>query len=387
MPDADAVEPELAALPVRGGFNRLRRTRLSVRLAVLSAALVALVILGTFAALSILVRHSTETLFANELSRNGRTLVALQRDSRRQLVLTAALLAESPTLKSALSTYRLEQQTGTAQRTDLTATVQRELEHLGSSLRGGALLVTDETGRVFAGYTHGANAVAGMNLSTLPAVRNALDPSVNTNDDAPYLAGLEVGNAYYGVGVAPLILDDYTIGTIIYGERVDSALARSLRRDFEGDVVISAGRNIISSTLPSAQADSIAGHHLATGKPVRLRGDDYITASIPLGQTQRGTALEITLLQPLSPAIRPITAALLRDFVIYGNAGDRGGRRWSSVAGALTPASPPPVHRVHAPGCAARARGPGVRRAGSVAGDPRPQRILQSAHGVARRQA
>ncbi len=284
----------------------------------LSAVLVALVTSASFAALSIRVRNSTETLFANQLNRNGRTLVALQRDSRRQLVLTAALLAESPTLKSALSTYRLEQQTGTAQRADLTATVQRELEHLGANLRGDALLVTDESGHVFAGYAHGANATAGMDLSALPAVHNALDPNVNTNDDIPYLAGLEVGSAYYGVGVAPLILDDYTIGTIVYGERVDSALARSLRRDFDGDVVISAGTHIISSTLPAAEADFVNVHHGMPGKALRLDGEDYLTAAIPLGQTQRGTPLAITLLQPLSPAIRPMTTALLRDFIIYG---------------------------------------------------------------------
>ena len=318
MPFAEPAEPSALAPPARGTLGRLRRTRLSVRLAVFSAVLVALVTTAIFAALSIRVRASTETLFANELTRNGRTLVALQRDSRHQLVMTAALLAESPTLKSALSTYRLEQQNGTAQRADLTATVQRVLERLGANLRGDVLLVTDDSGRVFAGSARGMGATSGMNLSTLPAVHNALDPTVNTNDDVPYLAGLEVGNAYYGVGVAPLILDDFTIGTIVYGERVDSSLARALRKDFEGDVVIAAGTHVISSTLRGNDALAVAGHHLPSGRAVRIGADDYITASIPIGQTQRGTPLDITLLQPLSPAVRPITTALLRDFAAYG---------------------------------------------------------------------
>ena len=288
-----------------------------MRLAVFSAVLVALVTMAIFAALSVRVRGSTEKLFADELTRNGRTLVALQRDSRRQLVMTAALLAESPTLKSALSTYRLEQQNGTAQRADLTATVQRELAHLGANLRGDVLLVTNESGQVFAGYTRDSARTTGMNLSSLPAVHNALDPNVNTNDDTPYLAGLEVGTAYYGVGVAPLILDDFTIGTIVYGERVDSVLARSLRKDFDGDVVISAGSHIISTTLPAGLGELVAGRRGLPTK-VHLGSDDYITAYIPIGQTQRGTPLDITLLQPLSPAVRPITAALFRDFALYG---------------------------------------------------------------------
>jgi signal transduction histidine kinase len=300
-------------------WRSFRRTGLKVRLAVLSAALAALVTIVTFVALSIKVRSSTEKLIADELNRNGRTLVALQRDSRRQLVLTAALLSESPTLKSALATYRVEQQSGAAQRADLTATVERELQQLGSGLRGEALLATDENGRVFAGYARGAKVeMHGMDLSTLPAVRHALDVSLHTNADEPYLAGLEVGDAYFGVGVAPLILDGYTIGTIVYGERVDSVLATSLRRNFEGDVVISAGPRVISTTLLKTEAESALVKPAQTDKPQLIGNAEYVTAAIPIGTTQRGTPLKVTLLQPLAPVVQPITAALLRDFLLYG---------------------------------------------------------------------
>ena len=64
-----------------------------MRLAVLSAVLAAAVIGGTFVALNVQVRRSTHRLFADELSRNQRTLVALQTENRRRLVLTSALLA------------------------------------------------------------------------------------------------------------------------------------------------------------------------------------------------------------------------------------------------------------------------------------------------------
>jgi hypothetical protein len=86
---------------------RLRRTRLGIRLAVLTAALAALVVVGTFAALSVQVRTSTRQLLADELSRNQRSLVTLQRENRRRLVLSSALLAESPSLRSAMATYRM----------------------------------------------------------------------------------------------------------------------------------------------------------------------------------------------------------------------------------------------------------------------------------------
>src|SRR5712671_1195157 len=164
---------------VRDLARRLRRTRLGVRLAVLSAVLAAAVIGGTFVALNVQVRRSTRQLFADELSRNQRTLVALQAENRRRLVIAASLLAESPNLRSAIATYRVEQNSSRTLRADLTNTVQHELERLGRDLNAGTLLATDERGRVFAGYVRDGGTVShGLGLATLPAVRNALDPAV-----------------------------------------------------------------------------------------------------------------------------------------------------------------------------------------------------------------
>jgi signal transduction histidine kinase/ActR/RegA family two-component response regulator len=302
-----------------GGVRRwFQRTGLSVRLAILSGLLAALVTSGTFLALSVEVRSSARRLIATELSHNGRTLVALQQDSRRRLVLTASLLAESPIMLSAISTYRGEQQATSVQRADLTNTVERVLARVGEGLRGGVLIATDENGRVIAGYRRGADSLLrGLDLSALPAVHHALDASLVTNSDEPYLAGLEVGGAFYGVGVAPLISDGFTIGTIVVGEPVDSSLVTSLRGEFDGDVVIAAGNRIISSTLPADQA-SVAAAAGRSDSVLTLGREGYLAAVIPLGQTQRGTPLTITLLQPLSPSVNALTAALGRQFLLYG---------------------------------------------------------------------
>jgi signal transduction histidine kinase/ActR/RegA family two-component response regulator len=313
------VEKSLGVEAAHGVWRQLSRSRLSVRLAILSAALTALVTCGTFAALSAQVRNSTRQLLSDELARNGRTLVSLQRDERRHLVLTAALLAESPSLRSAISTYRVEQQAGSGSRADLTATVEHELAKTVHDLGGGTLLATDARGRVFAGYASGHTPqMLGADLSAMPAVRNALDPALAPASDEVYRGGLELGDAYYSVGVAPLILDGFTIGTIVYGEPVDSALAMSLRRSFQGDVVISAGQRIVSSTLASAGPLDAAIDAARAELPVRLGGEEYLIAGIPVGRTQRGTELRITLLQPLGPAVRTLTNALRRDFLLYG---------------------------------------------------------------------
>jgi signal transduction histidine kinase len=317
MPADDAAAT--AAPSDRGIWRTFTRTGLSVRLAVLSAVLAALVTAITFVALSVTVRQSTAVVFADELERNGRTLIALQRDKRRQNVLTASLLGESPTLKSAISTYRLEQQSSDTVRADLTRTVERELARLGESLHAGALLATDERGRVFASYATGASTpLNGTDLSALPAVRNALDASLVVDAEEAYLSALEVGNAIYGVGVAPLIVDGYTIGTIVFGERVDSGVVNSLKRDFNGDVVISAGPRIINSTLPLEQARIASVDPGQTGQALKLGDEEYLAAVVPLGTTQRGTPVKITILQPLTTTVRVLTNSLRSDFILYG---------------------------------------------------------------------
>src|SRR4051812_4357246 len=298
---------------------RLRRTPLGIRLAVLTAALAALVVCGAFAALSIQVRASTRRLLADELSRNQRALVSLQRENQRRLVLAATLLAESPSLRSAIATYRVEHDASRVVRADLTNTVRRELEQLGRDLDAGALLATDEKGRVFAGYVRGAARLpAGLDVSPLSAVRNALDPDFTSTRGESYLSGLELGDAYYAVGVAPVILDAYTIGTLVFGQRVDSTLIATLRANFDGAVVASAGNRVILGTLPASDAASLLAAHPATGASITLGRAVYLAAVIPMGTTQHGSEISLTLLQPLTPTIDALAGALGRDFLLYG---------------------------------------------------------------------
>jgi signal transduction histidine kinase len=298
---------------------RLRRTRLGIRLAVLTAALAALVVVGTFAALSVQVRTSTRQLLADELSRNQRSLVTLQRENRRRLVLSSALLAESPSLRSAMATYRVEHDASRVMRADLVNTVKRELEQLGRDLNAGALLATDQDGRVFAGYVRGGAVLpAGFDLSGLSAMRNALDPGFTSTRGESYLSALELGDAYYAVGVAPVILNGYTIGTLVFGQRVDSTLVGALLDAFDGEVTASAGRRVIVSTLSAAGAAAALDAHPQTGVPVTIGGGEYLAAVIPMGTTQRGAELRLTLLQPLTPTIDALSDALRRDFLLYG---------------------------------------------------------------------
>jgi signal transduction histidine kinase/CheY-like chemotaxis protein len=218
-----------------------------------------------------------------------------------------------------MATFRVEHDAGRIVRPDLTNTVQRELERRGRDLNAGVLLATDERGLVFAGYSSGGGKLPrGLSLATLPAVRNALDPAVTSSRSETYLSSLELGDAYYAVGAAPVILNGYTIGALVVGQRVDSSLVATLRAAFDGDVVASAGGRVIAATLPAGDASAVVESANEREGSVKLGAQEYLAALIPMGQTQRDTELRLTLLQPLTPTVNALAGKLRRDFTLYG---------------------------------------------------------------------
>ena len=96
-------------------------------------------------ALSAETRQGTRRVFAAQLSSQQRALLNLQQQNLRTLISSAAIISESPTLRSALETYRLEQNAGGAVRNDLVQTVERELANLVTAVDRQLLMVTDDT--------------------------------------------------------------------------------------------------------------------------------------------------------------------------------------------------------------------------------------------------
>ena len=127
----------------------IRRTRLSVKLAWLGAGLMALVVAAMAAVLSLQIRSNTRRRFEDELRRNQQQFVQFQRQKLAQLQSGASLISQTASLPYALETYRAEASSG-VRRSDLSRTVQHELEKLVLESGKDILFVTDETGRVFA---------------------------------------------------------------------------------------------------------------------------------------------------------------------------------------------------------------------------------------------
>ncbi len=283
-------------------LTRVRRSRITVQLAVLSAAVTAIVVTLAFVAAGMRLRATARRELATELARTQRTVLALHRQNLDQLQVAAGVVAQSAGIRSAIETYRTEVVGGGTGRAELTTTVERELRRTAQDLGKALLLATDEQGHVFAAVVlDGRPPAPGTSIVSLGAVRQALDPDVRA--DSGDLSVLRLGDRYYQVGVVPVVLRGYTIGSLLLGDRLDSTLVRSLRSVFDGELAITVGDSVLVAT-------GGAGAH--------LRDPAYVTAALPLGTTQNGVPVRLYLLYSLAARVTALTRPLAIALTLYG---------------------------------------------------------------------
>ena len=293
----------------------------------------AVAIAATFAVLSSRTRASTRALITDDVGHGQNAMLTLQRRQDRQFVVSAALLAANPSLRSAMATARVEGRPGdpatgsTNDHPDVVRTVRRELERVAPDLGSDLVATTDEQGHVVAAFvvpdSDGASRDApatGADLSRLAALRHALDPSFDGGPSELYLSVLRVGGSHFHIAAAPIVVDGFTIGTVILGDRLDDAHLRSLVQSFGGDLVITFGGRVIASTLVPRprRLEGVVSPVDARPRLVRLGDVEYVAASLVMGAADQNAPARLTLLQAVTPTLRRTTRALLRDFVVLG---------------------------------------------------------------------
>jgi signal transduction histidine kinase len=279
---------------------RARRAPLGFKLRVLTGVVTAGVITAPFVALSVHTRASVKRLLQEELGRNQRTLINLQRANLQHLIAAASLLTQSPSIRSALP----EPATGARDRAQLARTADVVLRKLLPSLNEDVVLVTDDEGRVFASATL-RNATApsrGTDLSRVAAVQRAIDPAAPA--DRGELAVLAHNGVLYQVGVHPLVLDGFTLGSIILGSRLDSGFVAAAQAAFVGEVLLTIADSVVAGSLPGATLSAVS--------------EDYVLAPLVLGELTTGESVRLWLLAPLTQTVREITRPLLYDFLFFG---------------------------------------------------------------------
>jgi signal transduction histidine kinase/CheY-like chemotaxis protein len=278
----------------RGGVGlRARLVGFSVLLTVVAVA-------ASFLAVSFEIRRQTRRLLEDTLARHQRTAVGLQTRSLEQILRTASLMAENPTLRAAMETYRSESGSGANDRRDLLRTIDTEAGKLAAELGRDLFVVTDGDGRVLASAgRHGRDLATGEPLASRAAIGRALDETM------PAPAGnfgiLTVRGVPYQVGCVPILLQGYVIGTLTLGDRLDSTFASASRDTFGGEVVVAVGGRIVGSTM-AGPVPELRDIHGPVARIV-VGHDEYVVAPLALGTDEDGRAVTLCLLESLTAAL------------------------------------------------------------------------------------
>ncbi|MCI0568009.1 MAG: hybrid sensor histidine kinase/response regulator [Acidobacteria bacterium] len=288
---------------------------------VLFGTLVTLVsVAGSFALLSVEIRRQTRSHLADLLAGNQKTVLALQKRSFDELLWTSRLMTQSPTLRAAMETYESESPSSSGRRPDLLATVQTELDRIRELLGKDLAVITDSRGVVLAASPATGRA-SGEPLELKPFVRRALETGAFSGQSS--FGVLKLQQETYQIGCVPIVLQDFAIGTLTLGTRIDASFLDEMRKTLQSDVVLTLGTQVLGSTLPSpfsatgsSSSASLAG--LLSGEAsknlVTLAGEEFVGAALSLGQDRDGHDVTLVLLRPLgrdlSAASRSILVAL-----------------------------------------------------------------------------
>ena len=303
----------------RKGFRLwLRTSPLGVKLAILSAAMTVIVVGFVFLGLRKRLDAEVRRVFTEELSASQRGLGKLQDQNLRLLLETSTLVSTSPTLRAAMQTLRVEANSGLPRRTDLVETIRREVARIFQELDRDLMVVTDEHGKVLASARRDSTAsTLDQDLSGVPVIHRVL--AADSLGSYSGFGVLRQGDRYFQIGCVAIELEGYAIGVLLIGERLDLLVPR-LGAATATHAVVTAGGEVLASTLqsapPGSRWDAAASDTVA--RRVRYAGDEYVTATLPLGQTNDGRVATLHLVRSLTRSIAPVLTSLSRSFLIAG---------------------------------------------------------------------
>ncbi len=304
---------------LHGTAARQGALRLSTKAILLSVALTTFVITTVFLTLSIEIRNETKELLQDRLNRSERQVLNIKEDNLDQLLWVSSQVANNPTLRAAMETYRLETNLSEDLRQDLLATVQNELNKIWTGLPHDLLFVTDEQGKVLASRGRmNTGPVAGEDFSSRPALRHALDPTAARGDGN--FGVIRLQDQHYFIGSSPIELRGYIIGTLTLGDRIDSSFLPNLRAFFGGDTVVTVGGQSIASTLSGPAGEDSGAILLARSGSDAVRddgtaelgGEEYLVTSMNLGRDDAGQEVTLFLLRSLTQAVKQPNRKLMK---------------------------------------------------------------------------
>ncbi len=217
------------------------------------------------------VTNEAERSLRRDILATGAIVDQLRTTRTETYTITARLIADSPTLKAAVTTADAP-------------TVQNELRKYGPLLNSANLLVvTDAKGRVLA--TTGDASAAAPLLVGKPAVKNALDGKETVSLLAQPNGILQVVTVPLNLFLAP----PQILGTLSAGFLLNETLAAQLKEITGSDVAFGMDGRILATTLPRTDDAMLVPQLRTSGvSTATIDGAEYGVLPSPLASSDAG---------------------------------------------------------------------------------------------------
>jgi putative nucleotidyltransferase with HDIG domain len=247
-------------------MNHRTPPRLVSRTTVFTFAVVACVLSAVFIAVTLNQREYVRASVVEQLEAGQRMLSALEHRRARELSAQVATLAENPTLKAAMDTYRSELKAGDpVSRRELLATIEKELTKVADRTQPDVLAVRSSAGELL--------AAAGSHKNEW------------TSDAAHLRAGVSdefvtLPSGVFRVAWATIAFQDVELGRLELATALDQMYAKELSVLSGASMIIASNRSIVASTLPKNVTASLSPEQLAqlpVSSIIRLGHESYAT--------------------------------------------------------------------------------------------------------------
>jgi putative nucleotidyltransferase with HDIG domain len=240
--------------------------RFVVRTTVATLIMVAGVLTAVFVGFALNVRERVREAVSDKLEAGQRMLSALEQRRERELGVQVATIADNPTLRTAVATYKLEPGAADPRyRRGMLAAIERELRTLAAKTASDVLAVTDTSGTVI--------AVGGRRAADWP-----LHGKVSPRRDANGSAHVSTPAGVFQFASAPLSLQQQSLGTLQLARAFDARYAQELSALSGAATLIASGDAVVASTLPADLLKDLtpaALRSLPTRDAVRLGSSEY----------------------------------------------------------------------------------------------------------------
>jgi putative nucleotidyltransferase with HDIG domain len=280
--------------------------RFVTRTLIATLATVAFVLTAVLLVVTLTVRDHVRRSVVEKLETGQRLLATLEERRSSDLRAQAATLAESPTLKAALDTYQAERRNASETvRSQLVATVTREIEKLASRLDIDVIAARDVDGRIV--------AVAGRRAADWISEAQANGSDGPEAEDASFVS-LPAG--IFRVTTVPLRLQDADLGSLQLAHALDDRYASELSSLSGARAVILSNDRLLATTLAAPTAQALTPGTLDVldaGGLMTVAGEEY--AVRPL--LREGSAA-VYVLDSIDAAARPLVRSSLEAMALIG---------------------------------------------------------------------